>query len=183
MNLFDEYIDEIIKIEGAYSDNKNDSGGETKYGITIAKAREFNYHGKMKDLPISVAKQIYRECFWNRLSLTAIEGICPIIVHELLDTGINQGVGRAGEYLQECLNSFNDQEAHYPDVKIDGEIGPATLSALRSFVQKRGNEGGKVLLSALNGLQIAYYIRLSQARKKDEDFVYGWIKNRGNIYG
>ncbi len=178
MTMFDDLIDEIIKIEGGYSDDKNDSGGKTRYGITEAVARQYGYQGPMKDLPVSLAKQIYREKYWNPLQLDQIERISPAIVNEMLDTGINQGIGRAGEYLQLSLNALNRQGKDFPDVKIDGDIGPATLGALRAFVTKRDGQGQVVLLRALNCLQGAFYVNLSQNRQKDEEFVYGWLLNR-----
>ena len=178
MSLFDGYIDEIIKVEGGYSDDQNDSGGKTRYGITEAVARQYGYQGEMKNLPVSLAKQIYREKYWNPLQLDQIERISPAIVHEMLDTGINQGVGRAGEYLQLALNALNRQGKDYPDVKIDGDIGPATIAALRGLVSKRAGQGEVVLLRALNCLQGAFYVNLSQSRQKDEEFVFGWLLNR-----
>jgi len=178
MSLFDEYIDEIIEVEGGHSNNSNDSGGDTMYGITEAVAKQYGYQGKMKDLPKSLAKQIYREKYWSPLGLDQVERIAPAIVKELLDTGINQGIGRAIEYLQICLNALNRQGADYPDIQIDGDIGPGTLSALRAFTAKRDAKGQVVLLRALNCLQGAFYINLSQRRPKDEDFVFGWLLNR-----
>ena len=32
-------ISKIIEVEGGYSNDRSDSGGETKYGITVAVAR------------------------------------------------------------------------------------------------------------------------------------------------
>ncbi len=178
MSLFDDYIDEIIRIEGAYSNNKSDSGGETMYGVTADVARAYGYNGPMKNLPIALAKQIYREKYWNPLALDRIERISPAIVKELLDTGINQGIGRAGEYLQVALNVLNRQQVDYADVAVDGQIGQRSLIALQSYVSKRGSMGETVLLRALNCLQGAFYIQLAQRRPKDEDFVYGWLLNR-----
>lgn len=178
MTMFDEYIEEIIRIEGCYSNNQNDSGGETMYGITKQVAEQYGYRGEMKCLPKTLAKQIYREKYWNPLQLDQIERISPAIVKELLDTGINQGIGRAGEYLQISLNALNRQQRDYPDMKVDGQIGPTTIKNLGLFVGKRASMGETVLLRALNCLQGAFYINLSQNRTKDEDFLFGWLQNR-----
>lgn len=178
MTLFNELIDEIIEIEGGYVDDPNDSGGKTKAGITETVARAYGFQGKMQDLPDSLIRQIYREKYWNPLQLDQIERICPAIVREMLDTGINQGIGRAGEYLQLSLNALNREAKDYSDVKIDGDIGPATLDALQAFVTKRDGQGQVVLLRALNCLQGAFYVNLSQNRQKDENFVFGWLLNR-----
>ena len=61
---------------------------------------------------------------------------------------------------------------------VDGDIGPATLRALDAFLRLRGKEGEIVLFRALNALQGTRYIELSQARQKDEAFVYGWLRTR-----
>lgn len=178
MKLFDQIITKIIDIEGNYSNNPNDSGGPTKYGITERIARQYGYLDDMKELPLNIAKDIYDKRFWLPLQLDKIEEICPSIVEELLDTGINQGIGRAAEYLQLSLNALNRQGLDYKDIKVDGDIGPATLSALQAYMKKRKEQGEIVLLRALNCLQGSFYINLSQKRQKDEDFLFGWILNR-----
>lgn len=178
MSLFDVYIDEIIGIEGGFSDHKSDSGGATKYGITLATARRYGYKGSMQELPKSLAKQIYKERYWAPLGLDDIEKISPSIVRELLDTGINQGVGRASEYLQIALNALNRRQKDYPDIRVDGDIGPITIRTLKAYLSKRYDEGEIVLMRALNCLQGSFYITLSQNRKKDEDFLYGWLLHR-----
>jgi lysozyme family protein len=175
---FTENLEKVLDLEGTYSDHKSDSGGKTMYGITVALARQYGYRGKMQNLSLNKAKQIYYDAFWLPLNLDAIYKIMPTLVHELFDTGVNQGTGRAAEYLQYSLNAFNRQEKDYKDIRIDGSIGPATLSALKQYYKKRGTQGELVLLRALNCLQGSFYLRLSQARKKDEDFAYGWVLNR-----
>ena len=66
----------------------------------------------------------------------------------------------------------------YADVVEDGDIGRKSLSALHSFYAKRGVTGAKVLLRAINCLQGAFYIEISQTRKANEDFTFGWFANR-----
>lgn len=178
MTLFDEYIDEIIEKEGGYSNDPDDSGGETICGVTKDVAIEYGYTADLKSMPMRMIKQIYKEQYWYALRLDNIETTCPSIVKELLDTGINQGVDRASRYLQVSLNALNREEADYPDLKVDGIIGMVTISALKTFVVRRGDQGELVLLRALNCLQGAFYIELSQAREKDERFVFGWLLNR-----
>lgn len=178
MTFFHEYISEIMQIEGGYSDDKEDSGGKTKYGITQELAREYGYTGNMALLSPAMARQIYREEFWDALKLDEIERLCPSIVKELLDTGVNQGVNRSGNYLQSSLNALNRCEKDYKDLDVDGFIGRLTLAALRSYLFRRGSQGELVLLRALNCLQGAHYIELSQERPKDEKFVFGWLLNR-----
>ena len=61
----------------------------------------------------------------------------------------------------------------------DGRIGPATLSALDTFLELRGKKKGEtVLLKALDALQGERYIRLAERRPANEAFLYGWLANR-----
>jgi len=57
-------------------------------------------------------------------------------------------------------------------------VGPLTVHALKSYMDKRHFDGEMVLLKALNALQGAYYIELAEKRPKDEAFEFGWLKNR-----
>ena len=178
MASFNEIVSETLGIEGDWSDHPSDSGGKTMFGITEGVAREYGYTGPMKDLPVHLAKQIYRERYWNVMRLDEVLSIAPAIVGELFDTGVNQGTGRAGEYLQLALNALNRQQKDYDDIKVDGDIGPGTLHALNIYRTKRDRRGDVVMLRALNCLQGSFYITLSQRREKDEDFVFGWLFNR-----
>ncbi|MCA2603440.1 putative peptidoglycan-binding domain-containing protein, partial [Microcystis sp. M26BS1] len=58
---------------------------------------------------------------------------------------------------------------------------PKTLQALQKFLQLRKLEGEIVLLKMLNVLQGSYYIDLASRRMKDEEFIFGWFRNRIDI--
>ena len=171
-------IDDIIKREGGYTDDAADSGGKTRYGITEVVARANGYTGAMRDLPRPVAVSIYEKQHLAPLRFDDLEALSPAVAEEVADSGVNVGTGRAGKWLQTALNALNDNESHYADISTDGVIGQGTLKALSAFLKKRGTEGEVVLLRALNGLQAAFYVDLSQNRPKDERFLYGWILNR-----
>ena len=87
------------------------------------------------------------------------------------------GIGRAAEFLQRSLNALNNQGKLYADLVVDRDLGPSTLYALGAFMKHREEV---VLYRALNCLQGAFYIELSERRQKDERFVYGWLLNRVN---
>ena len=178
MSLKQNTINHILKIEGGYVNDPSDSGGETHFGITQRVARAHGYKGPMRDMPRAVAFTIYATRYWDALSLDHVENLCPKVAQELADTGVNMGVGRAAEFLQKTLNALNNQEQYYTDLAIDMDIGPATLRALAMFMDSRGPEGEQVLVSALNALQGAFYIDLTERRQKDEKYLYGWLLKR-----
>lgn len=174
----DKIINEIIRVEGGYVDNPDDSGGPTKYGITEAVARADGYKGNMKDFPVEWAFRIYQKKYWDVNRLSDIELYAPRIAEELADTGVNMGVGRAANFLQRSLNVLNQKGFIYPDLKVDGVIGPGTISALKAMLAHRGKDGEAVLFKMLNSLQGAAYVELAEKREKDETFVFGWFKHR-----
>lgn len=175
---FEKAFEEVIGVEGGYSNNPNDSGGETNWGITESVARENGYKGHMKDLPIEKAQEIYKSEYWDVQNLDAIYSLSPAVALELFDTGVNQGIISAGGYLQESLNVLNARERFYPDIIEDGIIGNKTIQSLYLLRQVRGVRGMRVLVKMLNCLQGAEYIELAQRREKDEDFVFGWMDKR-----
>lgn len=180
-DAFDLAVAETLGIEGDYSDDPADSGGKTRFGITEATARAHGYTGHMNAIPVATAKDIYRAGYWDAQSLDTVAMLSRPVAWELFDTGVNMGISQAGEFLQMSLNAFNRQATDYPDVEVDGDIGPATLDALEAFLRRRGADGETVLLRALNALQGAAYIELAERREKDERFVFGWFLQRVQI--
>lgn len=174
-------INDVIKAEGGYVDDPLDSGGETNWGITVKVARENGYFGSMESMPKDVAYNIYYNQYVISPGFGRIVNIDEQVAEELIDTGVNMGVSVAGRFLQRALNALNSQATTYPDLVVDGKVGDASVNALQSFLNKRGDEGRVVLLRALNAMQAVRYIEISEARPKDERFVYGWLNNRVKI--
>lgn len=171
-------IDGVIGREGRYSNNPADRGGETMWGITIAVARANGYAGPMRDMPRETAKDIYYKRYVQGPGFAAIMTVSEPIAEELVDTGVNMGPSVASMFLQKCLNGLNRQGKDYNDIIEDGDVGQATLNALRAYIRTRGAEGVTVMLKALNCLQGARYIELARGRGANETFLYGWLRTR-----
>ncbi|CAI3160551.1 glycosyl hydrolase 108 family protein [Acinetobacter baumannii 1598530] len=105
----EQYLDDLIKREGGYVNNPVDRGGATKYGITEAVARENGYKGNMKDLPLDVAKAIYKKQYWTASRFDQVNTLSSAVAEELLDTGVNCGINFAKPLLQRALNLLNNQ--------------------------------------------------------------------------
>ena len=178
MTLKEKIINQIIETEGGYTNNPNDSGGETNWGITKATAEAHGYFGDMKKLEREIAFEIFSKTYWDINKLSSIEELSSPVAEEIADTGVNMGTGVSAIFFQRCLNVLNSREKYYSDIKVDGLIGQRTLLSLLTYLKKRGKEGEEVLLSMLNSLQGAKYIELAEWREKDEVFIYGWFKNR-----
>jgi lysozyme family protein len=177
MNI-DQVIEGVLTREGLYVNDPNDAGGETNWGITKETARANGFAGPMRDLPRAVAKEIYLRRYVIAPGFDKIGTMDPGIGAELVDTGVNMGPKVATMFLQRALNALNNRGRDYADIAVDGVTGPGTRGALRAYLDKRGTEGAKVMLAALNALQGERYIALCEARQANESFAYGWLRTR-----
>jgi lysozyme family protein len=176
--MIDDLIDAVIDREGDYSNHPADRGGATRWGITEPVARANGYAGDMRDFAREAAVAIYRRIYWLRPGFDRVTARAPLIAAELFDTGVNMGPAVATGFLQRALNALNRGARDYPDVLLDGRIGPQTLDALDRFLAQRGAGGETVLLKAIEALQGERYLSLAERRPANEAFLYGWLANR-----
>lgn len=177
VDRIDAIIEDVIRTEGGYVNDPADRGGETKYGITVAAARRAGYTGPMRDLPIALARQIYRQRYVTEPAFDQVAQIDADVGAELIDTGVNMGPAIAAVFLQRWLNGLNS-EGRYDDLFVDGRVGPVTLGALRALLAWRGRDGRRVLLRGLNGVQGARYLEIVESRRDQRRFLYGWMLQR-----
>lgn len=175
---FEKVIDGVLAKEQGFVDNPADRGGPTRWGITQATARANGYTGLMQELPLALAREIYRRRYISEPRFDQVADLSEAIASELIDTGVNMGPARASEFLQRWLNAFNAEGSRYADLFVDGRIGPVTLNALQAFLRWRGKQGEAVMVKALNHIQGARYLEIAENDPDQEAFVYGQILNR-----
>lgn len=175
---YSKTINAIIAVEKGYVNNPADRGGPTNWGITEKVARINGYTGDMKDMPREVAEKIYKMRYIINPGFHRIALASEKVAEEVIDTGVNMGPATSATILQRLLNAFNANGSKYADIFVDGNIGPASIAALQSFLKWRGAEGEAVLLKALNHIQGSRYLDIAEANKSQEAFFYGWILNR-----
>ncbi|MBC3253522.1 glycoside hydrolase family 108 protein [Serratia fonticola] len=174
----DQIFNAILGKEGGYVNNPADKGGATRWGITEVVARAHGYSGDMRQLSRETALAILTADYWTGPRFDLIADVSPVIAAEICDTGVNMGPSVPAKWLQRWLSAMNNGGKLYPDLIPDGQIGPRTVSALKSFLLARGKEGEAVLLKALNCSQAARYLELAEQRPANEAFLYGWVKER-----
>jgi hypothetical protein len=87
------------KPNGGYTDDPNDPGGETKYGI----AKRFHPDVDIKNLTPEQALQIYSTEYWDRAGCDGLEfPLCTAV----FDTAVNCGVDRAVSWLRGSANVY-----------------------------------------------------------------------------
>jgi lysozyme family protein len=176
--MIETLIDEVIEREGGFVHHPADRGGATRWGITEAVARAQGYRGDMRTLPRAQAVAIYHQLYWLTPGFALVAERAPALAAELFDTGVNMGPAVATGFLQRALNALNRGASDYPDLSVDGRIGPATLAALDAFLRTRGSGAATVLVKATEALQGERYLALAEARPANEAFLYGWLANR-----
>lgn len=179
----DHIIDEVIRVEGGYVNNPNDRGGETKYGITKAVADSFrslwskhNYDGNMRNLPRSLAVEIYRISYWDKNKCEQLSAVHPLLGFHVFDLAVNGGSGLIGKQLQRLLNTLNRGARDYRDIAVDGSIGNATLDSLLAYANRNGRKGIANLVTVLVMMQGDFYIEISEKRPANEVFTNGWVE-------
>lgn len=101
-NDFKKALDFILQLEGGYSNNSNDFGGETNFGITKSVYDSFR---KSKNLPIQSIKliscdeiqEIYYKKYYLPSGANNINDKKLALIH--FDTAVNMGVRRANSFL------------------------------------------------------------------------------------
>lgn len=175
---YEQIIDGVIAREKGYVDHPDDRGGPTRYGITQLVARREGYTGPMAELPMEVARRIYRRRYISDPWFDRVGLVSEAIAEELIDTGVNMGPGTASTFLQRWLNALNGQGSHYADLFVDGRIGEVTVDALRKYVRHRGADGVLVMVEALNGTQAVRYLEIAERDPSQESFIYGQLLHR-----
>lgn len=171
-------IGSVIAVEGGYVNNPKDPGGETNYGITKAVAQQNGYTGPIKDLPKSKAEQIYEDKYINAPKFNLILEASPTVGHKVIDAGVNTGPARPAKWFQQSLNDMSRGGKDFPQIQVDGKVGPGTIGAYKALQAKRGSVAScKLMIKLLDGYQTTYYTGIN-----NPEFTVGWITNRiGNI--
>ena len=176
-------IDKVLAEEsGQYTNDPNDAGGPTRWGITQTELADFRGHPvsatDVSMLTQSEAWSILYARYVRAPKFDAVAKISMPIGAKLIDAGVLCGQPTVGMWLQRCLNAFSLRGTKYAIGKVDGAVGPATLSALTQFIAWRGKEGEGVLLEALRDLEGEHFIEVEEKHQTDADFIYGWILQR-----
>jgi lysozyme family protein len=112
---FDEAFKLLIGHEGDLSNDPNDPGGLTRYGVSQRSYPNVD----IKSLTLDEAKSIYKRDYWNALQM---EHLPEAIRFDLFDMAVNSGVSQAVKTLQRAVGAGED-----------GKLGPVTIAAMREL--------------------------------------------------
>ena len=155
--VFEAIIGQTLAHEGEYSNNTNDAGGETKYGIS----KKSYPNVDIKNLSLEQAKTIYKRDFWDNQGYSQIEDIA--LASKVFDLGVNMGTKNAVILLQRALKANG-----FKNLIDDGIFGESTKFALSNSDPKR-------VLIALRSEAAGYYRRLVASNSSQSVFLKGWL--------
>ena len=157
---FEKIFEYLLKVEGGYSNDKYDKGGETKYGIIKEEARKWGYKGDMRDLSKEVAKDIFYKKYYLGNKLDKV--IDDKVALSICDWAVNSGANGT-KNVQIALNEINKTE-----LAVDGIIGKKTLEALNETDVDN-------FLEVYHNLQRKYYENKVEKDSTQSVFLKGWL--------
>ena len=152
----------ILKWEGGYVNDKDDLGGATNKGVTLATFRSVYGQGKtandLRNMTDQQWETIFKKHFWDKWRADEIEdqNVAIILVDWLWASG-SYGI----KIPQRVLG-----------VTVDGIVGAKTIAAVNA-------KDGKSFFKEVRQERIDFIDRICNSRPQNKKFKKGWL-NRIN---
>jgi lysozyme family protein len=171
MSDFESAIPTILRHEGGFSNDPQDAGGATNYGVSL---RWLKSQGLLEDLEqqdrtqdeIVVIKSmtqeqaaaLYKLYWWNPYNYGAIDS--QLVATKIFDTAVNLGAPRAHRIVQACLG--------FPQEMRDGILGSKSMAEINAA-------GAAPLVVQIQNMQAAFYMQLVATNPARQKFLQGWL--------
>lgn len=110
---FETAVEFVLSKEGGLSDDPEDPGGLTQWGISQRSYPKLDIRNLTRD----EAKEIYRRDYWDKCRCEELPPGLDLLV---FDSAVNQGPRAAIQMLQDAVRTTPD-----------GVLGPLTMAAVR----------------------------------------------------
>ena len=174
MNNFDYFISKVLKFEGGFSNDPDDRGGVTNYGITAKTLQTYINDVEDRDYAcgleeaeervVDITQQdvlsIYEMYYWDVVKADLLPKGVDVYV---ADWAVNSGPKSAVIALQTTVGTARD-----------GIVGPVTLSAINSVRADR-------VLFDLFIARLRLYRELSDINN-NRKFIKGWNNRAVHLY-
>lgn len=148
-------LDHVLKSEGGYINDPDDTGGPTNMGVTLRNFRKYVMpHAEIDDLKKLTREQaatVYRQHYWNAVRANELPNGLD---YAMFDFAVNSGPTRAIKFLQRIVGTAQD-----------GRLGPDTMKVATT------RDTG-YLIDTLCSDRLDWYKRLHNWSK----FGKGWNK-------
>ena len=167
---FNHAIEIVLRHEGGLSDNKNDPGGITRFGISLRSLKalniDINDDGRInaediRALSVDAAKGIYKTQWWDKYKYDRIENID--IATKIMDLSVNMGPSQAHKLAQRAAN-----RTQLKPIVVDGILGTHSFRAInRAPVE--------LYLREINDIAAYFYKALARDNPELNEFLKGWL--------
>ncbi len=167
-------IDFVLKNEGSeYTNDPEDSGHATRWGITQEDLSRFMGHSASEDdvrnMTKDTAMMIYQRFYWGPMHMAELNDVG--IATAVFDIGVNRGIVRGIKYAQIACNRCS---LPTEDLVIDGHIGPKTIAALKYVA--RAN-----FLHRFHDIVYAGYDSIVANNPSQQVFIKGWHRRADRL--
>lgn len=166
MANFKPCFEHVLGVEGDYSNDPDDYGGPTRWGITIHDLEVWRSQKLTADdvrhLSQDEAEAIYKKLYWDVLALDQVESQAIGLV--LFDQAVHRGVTGATKTAQKITGQL-----------IDGVFGPDTLAAVNAA------NADQFCWNYIKEAQDYYANRVTQDHSQIV-YIRGWINRSQDLY-
>ena len=156
---FNKSFDLLMKSEGGFVNDPNDSGGATNLGVTLATWQAYVNRPvsvqEIKDLTKIMVKPLYKQNYWNPAGCDMLPSGVDYVV---FDFAVNAGVRRAIKCLQKAVGA-----------EADGVIGSITQALI-------GQSDPMDVVGHFTEEKIAFYKSLNNPH-----FEKGWLARADTV--
>lgn len=178
MSTFELAIPIVLKHEGIFSDNPNDPGGATKYGVSLRWLKslgdndgvlqgDLDWDGDVdindiKNMTLAQATELYRVQWWDKYRYGLIKD--QALATKVFDAAVNMGEVQAHKLLQRACWSIDG----YGQIEDDGILGKKTLDFI--------NTSTPPVISPYKSEIAGFYRALVALKPSRGEFINGWLR-------
>lgn len=167
MNQDDNFIyamNVVFMHEGRLSNDKNDKGGLTNFGITLPFLQQYNPSATINDIPNLTkldAQKIYKFLLWDKYNYFKIQD--KNIAAKIFDMSVNIGEYESHKIAQFSINSLLKNQ-----IAVDGILGPISIEKLNEL-------NPDYLMNELRQHLKNYYLLVVAKNPDDRVFLNDWL--------
>lgn len=168
MANFDILFPIVLRVEGGFSNDPDDTGGATCKGVTFEEFKKWRTSHAMpspttadlRNITDAEAKAIYKTKYWDRWRADEIDSqkVANIVVDWVINSG-SHGITKPQAIL---------------GVKADGVVGAKTLAAVN-------NANADDLFERVYNARVAFYKSIVARKPSQKKFLRGWLNRLQTI--
>lgn len=158
MARFEPAIKKVLQHEGGLSNDPNDAGGLTNFGISHRAHPDVD----IANLTVEGAKEIYYDEYWKKYGYDYLKS--QKLANKLFDISVNVGTKRAHTKFQEAINFLSIEYGVTQTVVEDGWVGEKSAAAANKIPWES-------LLYTFQIYMGQYYLGIGNVH-----YIKGWLR-------